>query len=198
MVRELILQGNEFLKEFGSNDTLGDGLSTRNIIDNLPHVDYNDLKYEFGQYVQLHVTEKVTNTMLSRTIGAIVLSPRQIQGQYNFMSLETGAKTDCRVVAILPLIPEVVNRVEKLGLDQEQPFRVSKMLKYEWRPGVAIENKDEAIEAQDISNNEIILIDPPPIVQDIPEAGPNPLAISPPSIPPSAQGAESTQLPSED
>ena len=198
MVRELILQGNEFLNAFGSNDTLGDGLSARNIINNLPHVDYNDLKYDFGQYVQLHVTEKVTNTMLSRTIGEIVLSPRQIQGQYNFMSLETGAKIDGRVVAILPLIPEVVNRVDKLGLDHEQPFRVSKMLKYEWRPGVAIENKDAAIEAQDIANNEIILIDPPPIAQEIPEAGPNPLAISPPPIPPSAQGAESTQLPSED
>ena len=63
MVRELIKQGNEFLNAFGSKDTIADGLSPRNIIDNLPHVDYNDLKYEFGQYVQLHVTEKVTNTM---------------------------------------------------------------------------------------------------------------------------------------
>lgn len=167
-------------------------MSDRNIIDNLPHVDYNDLKYEFGKYVQLQVTEKVINKMMSRTIGAIVLSPRQIQGQYNFMSLETGSKIDGRVVAILPLIPELVDRVEKLRLDQEQPFRVSKMLKYEWRPGVAIENEDAAIEDQDISNNKITLIDPPHIVQDIPEAGPNPLAISPPLISPSAQGAEST------
>ena len=34
-----------------------------NIIDNLPYVNYNNLKYEFGKYVQLHVTQKVTNTM---------------------------------------------------------------------------------------------------------------------------------------
>ena len=44
MVRELIKQGNEFLNAFGSKDTIADGLSPRNIIDNLPHVDYNDLK----------------------------------------------------------------------------------------------------------------------------------------------------------
>ena len=140
MVWELILQVNLFLNAFGSNDNLGDGLSARNIIENLPHVDYNDLKYKFGQYVQLQVNEKVTNTMLSRKIGEIVLSPRQIQVQYNLMYLETVAKIDGRVVAILPLIQKVVNRVEKLGLNQEQPFRASKMLKYEWRPGVAIEN----------------------------------------------------------
>ena len=78
MVRELISQGNTFLNAFGSNDSIADGLSPRNIIDNLPHIDYNDLKYEFGQYVQLHVTEKVTNTMASRTIGTIVLGPKLI------------------------------------------------------------------------------------------------------------------------
>jgi len=92
MVREIVKQGNEFLNAFGTKDSISDGLSPRNIIDNLPHVDYNDLKYEFGQYVQLHVTEKLANTMKSRTIGAIVLGPRRIQGQYNYMSLETGEK----------------------------------------------------------------------------------------------------------
>ena len=67
MIQELIMQGNVFLNAFGSDNYVGEGLSPHNIIDNLLHVDYNDLKYKFGQYVQLHVTEKVTNTMLSRT-----------------------------------------------------------------------------------------------------------------------------------
>ena len=135
LIRELIKQGNEFLNAFGSKDILGDGLTPRNIIDNLPHIDYNDLKYEFGQYIQLHVTEKVTNTMKSRTIGAIVMGPRKIQGRYNFMSLETGAEINGRVVAEIPLTVEVIDRVESLRKDQNQPFRASKMLKYEWRPG---------------------------------------------------------------
>ena len=89
MIRELVKQGNEFQNAFGTEDSVSDGLSPRNIIDNLPHVDYNNLKYEFGKYIQLHVTQKVTNTMKSRTIGAIVLSSRWIQGQYNYMSLDT-------------------------------------------------------------------------------------------------------------
>ena len=90
MIRELVKQGNEFQNAFGTEDSVSDGLSPRNIIDNLPHVDYNNLKYEFGPYVQLRVTPKVTTIMKSRTIGAIVLSPRRIQVQYNYMSLETG------------------------------------------------------------------------------------------------------------
>ena len=89
MIRELVKQVDEYLNYFGPKYSVLDGLSPRNIIDHLPHVDYNNLKYEFGKYVQVHVTQKVKNTMKSRTIGAIVLSPRQIQVQYNYMSLET-------------------------------------------------------------------------------------------------------------
>ena len=39
--------------------------------------------YEFGQYVQLHIQEKVKNTMKSRTIGAIGMGPGEIRGRYN-------------------------------------------------------------------------------------------------------------------
>ena len=92
MIRELVKQGNEFLNAFGTKYSVSDGWSPRNITDNLPHVDYNNLKYEFGQYVQLHVTQKVTNSMKSRTIEAILLSTRSIQGHYNHMYLETGEK----------------------------------------------------------------------------------------------------------
>ena len=71
-------------------------------LSNLPHIDYNHLKYEFSQYVQLHVTEKVTNTMKSCTIGTIVLGPKNILGSYTYMSLESGSKIDGRVIAVLP------------------------------------------------------------------------------------------------
>ena len=81
MIRELVKQGNEFLNSFRTKFSVSDELSPQDIINNLPHVDYNNLKYKFGQYVQLHVTLNVKNTMKIRTIGAIVLSPRRIQGQ---------------------------------------------------------------------------------------------------------------------
>ena len=178
LIRELIKQGNEFLNAFGSKDILGDGLTPRNIIDNLPHIDYNDLKYEFGQYVQLHVTEKVTNTMKSRTIGAIVMGPRKIQGRYNFMSLETGAEINGRVVAEIPLTVEVIERVESLGKAQNQPFRASKILKYEWRPGITVAEDDAYLTLEDASNGDSDII-PNPIWQEHPAIGPNPFVIDP-------------------
>ncbi len=174
MVRELIAQGNTFLNAFGSKDGVGNGMTPRNIIDNLPHIDYNDLKYEFGQYVQLHIQEKITNTMKSRTIGAIVMGPRNVRGRYNYMSLETGAQIDGRVVAELPLTKEVIERVEEFGLKQSQPYRASKMLKYEWRPGTTIGDDDIVIHIED--QNEV-MIQPEPIEQELQPAGPNPFRI---------------------
>ena len=103
MIRELVKPGNEFLNDFGTKDNVSDSLFPRNIIDNLPQVDYNDLKYEFGKYVQLQVTQKVTNTTKIRTVGAIVIILIPIQGQYSYMSLETRKKIDGKVVAVLPI-----------------------------------------------------------------------------------------------
>ena len=142
MLRELIRMSNTMLNAFGNYESVTRGLSPRNIIDNLPHLDYNHLKYEFGQYVQLHVTRKITNTMHSRTIGAIVLGPCNIRGTYHYMSLETGKLISGRVVAVLPLTQDVITRVEHFGLAQDQPYRESKMLQYEWSPGVPVHDDD--------------------------------------------------------
>ena len=117
MIRELVKQGNEFLNAFGTKDSVSDEFSPRNIIDNIPHVNYNNLKHKFGKYVQLH-TLKVTNTMKSTTIREIVLSPRWIQGQYNYMSLETAEKIDGKVVAVPPITDNFIQRFETLGKTQ--------------------------------------------------------------------------------
>jgi len=177
MIRELVMQGNMFLNAFGNKDLLDDGLSPRKIIDNLPHVDYNDLKCEFGEYVQLHVTEKFTNNMKTRTIGATVLGPRKIQGQYNYMSLESGEQRDGRVVARLPLTAEVIRRVEQLGTNQGQPLRAARVFQYEWRPGYALEPDDIHIAGE--ANDHYI--DPPAINQiPVPPTGPKPFALAQP------------------
>jgi hypothetical protein len=111
MVRSIIKTGVVFLNAFGSADRTDKGMSARNIIENLPHVDHNNLKHEFGEYVQLHVTEPITNTMKSRTIGAIVLDPRNVTGRYNYMSLETGKQIDGRVTTKSPITDAVIKRV---------------------------------------------------------------------------------------
>ena len=138
MVRELVAQGNAFLNAFNRADKQKHQLSPRNIVDNLPHVDFHDLKYEFGSYVQLHIQHPFTNGMKPRTIGAIVLSPRNLRGHYNFMSLETGKQVDGRVVAELPITDDVIRQVESFGQEQNQPFSSSRCLSYEWRPGTDI------------------------------------------------------------
>ena len=66
--------------------------------------------------------------MKSITIGAIVLSSRRIQGQYNYMSLETGENIDGKVVAVLPITDKVIQRVEALGKTRQQPFKAPRML----------------------------------------------------------------------
>ena len=158
MVRGIVAQGNVFLNAFGNEESAKIGMSPRNIIDNLPHIDYNDIKYEFGQYVQLHVSHKVTNNMKSRTVGAIVLGPTNLRGRYNFMSLETGSKVNGRVVAEIPITDEVIERVEELGLQQQQPFRASRMLKYEWRPGIPIGDDDRDVIDSPISPYQRMMI----------------------------------------
>src|SRR6056300_1048521 len=172
MVREIVKQGNTFLNAFGNGKCTGQGMTPRNIIDNLPHVDANDLKYELGQYVQLHTTQSSTNTTAARSIGAIVLGPRNITGRNNFMSLETGLEINGRVIAELPITNAVIDRVEELGATQGQPIRTSKMLLFEWRPGKPLQGADE-----ERVESDPILVTPDPV--DMPDPRPNPLAVKP-------------------
>ena len=176
MVRKLITQSNTFLNAFLDGTDVGKGLTPSNVIDNLPHVSTNDIKYEFGEYVQLHVTKPVTNTMNSRTIGAIVLDPRNITGKYNFMSLETGYQIDGRVVARLPITKAVIERVEELGKNQGQPYSMSKMLQYEWRPGIPMANDDMTTLGNTIDSDQLITPDP---IVELPDPGPNPFVETP-------------------
>ena len=80
--------------------------------------------------------------MKSRTIGVIVFGPSNIRGRYNYISLETESKVDGQMVSVLPLTDNANSRVEELGIQQHQPYRESKMLRYEWRPGINFDVDD--------------------------------------------------------
>lgn len=109
-------------------------------------MDYNYLKYEFGEYVQIHVIQPFTNNMKSRTVGAIALDPQNVPGQYSFMSLETCSKIDARVFAHQPLTNGITSCDKELGLEQKQHFRILKMLKYEWQAGSPVDLDDSTIQ----------------------------------------------------
>jgi hypothetical protein len=69
----------------------------------------------FGAYAQVHDDQNVTNTMASRTTGAISLgSTGNIQGTYRFMSLRTGDIIVRRTWTELPIPSEVIDRMTEL------------------------------------------------------------------------------------
>lgn len=68
-------------------------LSPLTIMTGKPRLDYNDPKIEFGACAQVFEDNKRTNTLKTRTTGAIALTPTgNAQGGYYFFSLTTGRK----------------------------------------------------------------------------------------------------------
>jgi hypothetical protein len=85
-------------------------------------LDYNKhCRLMFGEYVQVHEDLLVTNTMQSRTTGAIALGPYgNEQGGYKFLSLTTGRVIVRRSWTSLPVPAEVVNSVAALAAKEVQ------------------------------------------------------------------------------
>jgi len=91
------------------------------------------------------------------------------------VSLETGEKIDGRVVVVLLITDDVINRVEAFGKTQNQPFRASRMLQYEWRPGQAMDADDADFTVGECDENNLLV--PAPVVQQQHVQDPNPFAI---------------------
>jgi len=77
----------------------------------------NTCKIPFGSYVQVHEDRQVTNTMESRTTGAICLGPSNMNGGYNFFSLETGEIITRRNWTELPVPMDIVSRLREMSND---------------------------------------------------------------------------------
>jgi hypothetical protein len=135
LLRKITLLWNAFPADHGVSDSL----SPRNLVDNLPNLDYQSIKIPFGAYCQLAVDEPITNTTRPRTIGTIVLDPVGTNKKYRYMSLESGKRVSGRVVQILPVTDEVIDRVNSIGASQRQPRTREGKLLFEWRPGIPID-----------------------------------------------------------
>jgi hypothetical protein len=87
--RELIKREVAWINMFPQKGGISQTMSPRTIIDRtLP--DFNiHCKVPFGSYCQVHQNAPITNTQAPRTVGAIALRPKNIQGGYTFLSLET-------------------------------------------------------------------------------------------------------------
>ena len=118
---------------------LYDGITETNspetLIEGVPGPCYKDIvKLNFGDYVQAHVPNNITNNNEARVHGAIALYPSgNAQGSWYFMSLETGKKVHRYDWDILPITKEVLDRVEKIAIHEGQAL-VASNFKYQWSP----------------------------------------------------------------
>jgi len=91
MVKEVVFNSAKVLNQFPAKNGISDTLSPLTILTGCPNPNYNDLKLEFGLYVQVFEDNNPTNTTASRNTGAITLNPTgNAWGDYFFMSLTTG------------------------------------------------------------------------------------------------------------
>ena len=69
----------------------------------------------FGAYVQVHQKPSLSNGQEAHTIGIICIGlTGNIQGSYEFLNLRMGKKITCRNWTSLPMLQDVIDRVNAL------------------------------------------------------------------------------------
>mmetsp|Transcript_23739 Transcript_23739/g.33981 ORF Transcript_23739/g.33981 Transcript_23739/m.33981 type:complete len:444 (+) Transcript_23739:1024-2355(+) len=75
-----------------------------------------DLALSFGQYVQVHSIEMITNTMKSRTDGALALMPSgNASGSWWFWTLKTMKPITRNHWTVMPLSEELIGLINKMS-----------------------------------------------------------------------------------
>jgi len=94
--------------------------SPRDLILGEQKLDYEAVcRIPFGAYVQVHDDPTITNTMQSRTTGAISLGATgNAQGTHRFFSLKTGEVIVRRTWTELPIPSEAVDKLQEFVEDE--------------------------------------------------------------------------------
>jgi len=83
MIQALVYHAAKGLNQFPAKNGISNTLSPLTIMTGRANPDYNELKLEFGSYVQFFEDNTPSNTTTSRNPGAIVLNPTgNAQGDY--------------------------------------------------------------------------------------------------------------------
>jgi hypothetical protein len=99
------------------------------------------MKIEFGAYAQVFEDNDPTNTVRTRTTGAIALTPTgNAQGGYYFLSLTTGRRLSRQQWDKLPMPDGVIAAVEAMAEADHQPLLGHGAPIFEWSPGIPIED----------------------------------------------------------
>ena len=136
MVRSLVEAITEVLNAFPSNTGISSTLSPATIVEGKPKFDFGKAMIPFGSYALVY--ESTTNTMKPRSVPAIALKRSNNAGGHYFMSLYSGKRIHGYKWEVLPIDAHIIERVEQLAEDQEQPIMNRGMPCFEWTPGTEI------------------------------------------------------------
>jgi hypothetical protein len=137
MTSDIVRCLNQFPWKYGISDTM----SPSTIVVGTGPPDYNNMRIEFGSYVQVFEDHSPTNTPRARTLGAIALNPTgNAQGDYYFMSLATGHKISRHNWTELPMTDTAIGRVEAIAFIDKQPLIQERGLVVEWRHDQVIDD----------------------------------------------------------
>ena len=143
MIRHMVDDAVRCLNQFPWKNGISADMSPAAIVTGHPPPDFNTMRLEFGTYVQVFEDNDPTNTTRARSMGAIALGPTgNAQGDFNFMSLSSGAKISRHQWTALPMTDTSIARVHALGIEDNQPLIQERGLVVEWRPDHPIDDSE--------------------------------------------------------
>jgi len=141
LVQGIVTHAVQTLNQFPWMQGVSDTLSPANIVTGQPAPDYNTLRIEFGTYAQVYEDPHPSNTVRSRSLGAIALTPTgNAHGDVYFLSLATGERISRHQWTVVPMSDAAIARVEALAHHEGQPLLQQSGLVVEWRPDQAIDD----------------------------------------------------------
>ena len=142
-IRHLVADVVRCLNQFPWKNGVSDTLSPAALVTGHPSPDFHHMQLEFGAYVQVFEDNSPTNPPRARSLGAIALDPTgNAQGDYNFLSLATGAKISRHQWTELPITDTAIARVAALAIEDDQPLIQERGLVVEWRPDHPIDDSE--------------------------------------------------------
>ncbi len=135
MLIELIYHVVLWLNAFPTKSGVSETLSLREIVMRHKLNFTKHCKEQFGSYCKDHDEPVLTNTMVTRSTPGIVLGlTGNLQGTYNFFSLETGKKIKRRKITAYPMPDLVIKKVEAFDKSSSGVFNFADRngILFEW------------------------------------------------------------------
>ena len=155
MTQSLIAGVIDIINFFPSKNAVSDTMSPAMLVEGKQKMDLSKKRIEFGAYAMVHVG--TNNNMKRRSVPGIALRASNESGGYFFMSLYTGKQLHSYIWEELPISEEVIERVELMAQEEEQPLHDNSHPLFEWFPGFEVEEPDEIQEENILVDQEMVI-----------------------------------------